>query len=217
MQASDRSASNLLQGMDIPFQSLSPTDIHMWYKILPSSKSFRFKSTPLLQVLCSHYLNIKPHLLSIFRTQNGKPFVPDHSIEFNLSHTSQLVIIVFSLSSVGVDLECRNRRMRHASIAKRFFHPNEYNDYVHSESPQETFLEIWTRKESWIKAQGSTISRDLDCDLSSQSFSQIPDYFFHTFNTHQNHICTICTPIKQATIVDYSEIPDSLFNIGMNR
>lgn len=86
---------------------------------------------------------------------------------FNLSHTRGLVALAVAGSAqVGVDVEPTDRDGPYLSMADHFFAPPEAaalralagGEGVH----QQRFLELWTLKESYIKARGMGLSLPLD-------------------------------------------------------
>jgi 4'-phosphopantetheinyl transferase len=65
---------------------------------------------------------------------------------------------------IGVDVERIDRKVEHLDLAKRFFAPDE--SAVLAKAPThhvpELFFELWTLKESYIKARGMGLSIPLD-------------------------------------------------------
>lgn len=69
-----------------------------------------------LQQLATRYLLAHLHddfpVASIQVIQNGKPFVPNNDLQFNLSHTSELAVAILSKTHhVGIDAERINQRV----------------------------------------------------------------------------------------------------------
>lgn len=115
--------------------------------------------------LREHGLSLLPGTVQQVRLTCGKNSKPaldgDFGIHFNLSHSGRYVAGVFSDSEAGIDVEqIREGQMK---VAKRFFTPEEYL-MLQKQKPEETdrcFTELWTRKESYIKAVGSGMALDL--------------------------------------------------------
>jgi len=87
--------------------------------------------------------------------KNRKPFLPDHPrIHFNLSHSENMVLAVFAETEVGCDIEYTKEA--DLKIAKRFFCPEEYEFLARLEGEEQNsaFYQLWTLKESFIKAAG---------------------------------------------------------------
>lgn len=88
--------------------------------------------------------------------ENGKPFLPDYpEIHFNLSHSGNMVLAVFSDLEVGCDIEYMN--VVNMKLARRFFCQSEYDSIVNQkdkEKRRELFYRLWTLKESFMKVTG---------------------------------------------------------------
>lgn len=108
----------------------------------------------------------------------GRPRVvsPDPEIAFSLSHTDGLIaLLVVRGVDAGLDVEATGREIDAAEIAPRFFSALEQHDIAsHAESERKRrFLEIWTKKEAYLKARGTGLSLPLD------AFSVVPSLAFH--------------------------------------
>jgi 4'-phosphopantetheinyl transferase len=103
------------------------------------------------------YLGEPPVIVTDAR---GKPHVAGDRIAFNLSHSEAMAIVaVSSVGPLGVDLEYRGRARDTAALARRYFTPAEAALVA---ADPDVFYRIWTRKEAWVKAQGSGLAIPLD-------------------------------------------------------
>lgn len=84
--------------------------------------------------------------------ENGKPYLPDSNIYFNISHSNDYVICCISENEVGCDIEFI--KDINLSIANKFFTNREYNYIKNSNNQFEEFYRMWTLKESFIKNLG---------------------------------------------------------------
>lgn len=97
------------------------------------------------------------------KNEYGKPFLkgfPD--FHFNLSHSGEWVVCAIDNEQIGIDVEKINNI--DLSIADRFFSKQEVQD-IHLKPEDEQlphFYDIWTLKESYIKAWGKGLSIPLD-------------------------------------------------------
>jgi 4'-phosphopantetheinyl transferase len=123
----------------------------------------------LVREVLSRYAPVDPREWRFEANRYGKPHivVPAHlakRIAFNISHTDGLVIVAVSLArALGVDAECMQRRAA-IEVAERFFSTLEVRS-LQRLSPQAQamrFWELWTLKESYIKARGLGLSIALD-------------------------------------------------------
>lgn len=85
--------------------------------------------------------------------QYGKPFAPGYA-HFNLSHSGEWCVMAKWESEVGVDIEKTDEC--HLDVAPVVFTPRELNWM--DENPVERFCQLWTWKESLMKATGRGLS-----------------------------------------------------------
>jgi 4'-phosphopantetheinyl transferase len=101
---------------------------------------------------------------------HGKPFLADplagsEAIEFNLSHSGDLVLIgVTSCCPLGVDVERLSRKVEFEDLSDRFFSPEEAEAIrLHPEEERRrVFFDTWVCKEAFIKAVGDGLTMPLD-------------------------------------------------------
>ena len=99
----------------------------------------------------------------IKKTPAGKPYLPGRpDFYFNLSHGGPWVVIAFGGCEVGVDVEPLRTDRNIDGIARRYFAQAE-QQYVFDDEAlrQQRFFEVWTGKESYLKYQGTGLTRDL--------------------------------------------------------
>lgn len=120
-------------------------------------------SRGLLRRILAECLNTKPSALQFNRNKQGKPFLADGTLEFNVSHSrDRLLIAVTAGRAVGVDIEFRRSGLNMESIAKRWFAPAEQKFFRSLENPADGFFEIWAKKEAYVKALGLGIYKELN-------------------------------------------------------
>lgn len=129
----------------------------------------------LLLAYASVHLGISHSRLVKKYNAYGKPelaFYP--SLHYNISHSGDWVVAAFASDPVGIDIE--SIVPINMSIAERFFSASEVDVLKNAEKEhqQSLFYDLWTLKESYIKAEGAGLSIPFD------SFS------FHI--TDPNHI-----------------------------
>ena len=110
----------------------------------------------------SDYFSIENKDIKILKSNEGKPYIKDNPIYFNISHAGDFVVCAFSEQEIGVDIEQINDI--DLKIAKRFFCASEYEDLVAQEVENrlDYFYSLWTLKESYMKWLGTGISIPLD-------------------------------------------------------
>jgi 4'-phosphopantetheinyl transferase len=118
-----------------------------------------------LRVLLSKCLFLPPACLKFKMNAHGKPYLPNASICFNLSHSKNWIVWAIAMNNVvGVDVEYQRGDIDLLSLAKRFFAKEEF-EAIKSTKPihrLSAFYRCWTRKESYIKAIGKGLSYPLD-------------------------------------------------------
>jgi len=95
--------------------------------------------------------------------EKGKPHLMDYpGIHFNISHSGDLVACAVSNSEIGIDIE--HFRKVNFRVAERFFSPLEIKDLLELDESlrQNYFFTLWTIKESFLKAIGSGLTRNLN-------------------------------------------------------
>lgn len=94
----------------------------------------------------------------------GKPYFENElQLYFSISHSDNKALVALSDTEIGCDIEKIDNV--DLSIAKRFFHTDEYNDIIslHNTAEQrKQFFKYWTLKESFIKATGFGLKLPLD-------------------------------------------------------
>ena len=121
-----------------------------------------------LRFLLSHYLSSKPEDVKFILNDFGKPRLKSKNnldIRFNVSHSKKLGLIAIGLGcEIGVDIEYINREFVTTDIAKNYFSHSESIELFKQNTDLQirSFFNLWTRKESYIKAQGKGLSIPLD-------------------------------------------------------
>jgi len=100
-------------------------------------------------------------------TEHGKPYAKDLNVEFNISHSADMVVCVVDNNPVGVDIE--KIRPIDLSVAKRICTDKELM-FLFGRTPQDKdfcyttdyeslsrFFEIWTEKEAIGKCVGQGV------------------------------------------------------------
>lgn len=116
-------------------------------------------------------LGVDPADVRLLRDDNGRPELDPifgRDISFNLSHTGDALMLGMVEGQdvqIGVDIEVRRETVDYLLVAQRFFSTYERDLVAQASSPSERerlFFQIWTAKESLIKAVGMGISFGLN-------------------------------------------------------
>ncbi|MDQ0073664.1 4'-phosphopantetheinyl transferase [Variovorax boronicumulans] len=125
----------------------------------------------LVRTILSRYAPIDPHDWRFANGPFGRPRIdvsPDieeaHGLDFNLSHTAGLIVLAIARNiELGVDVE-NIRRPAVLEAVDHFFAPAEAKSLgaLPAASQPHRFFELWTLKESYIKARGMGLQIPLD-------------------------------------------------------
>lgn len=116
----------------------------------------------LVRWLVGRYTGLHNGQIRFERNNFGKPFITGlGNFHFNLSHSGCWVACAIDTSEVGVDVE--EIRQIDFGFAQSHFSSSEYDDLMHREESERLpyFYELWTLKESYIKAIGKGLSEPL--------------------------------------------------------
>lgn len=137
---------------------LNNLSVHVWQ--LPFQKK-QSSETLAIQVL-QNYLP-EAHQIVFERGSHGKPFLKNHTLEFNFSHSGDYFLMAVSHRPVGIDIEHMRDNKDFMAIAKRFFANQEYQMLITLPPTEQkaAFYRCWTLKEAYIKATGLGLSLGL--------------------------------------------------------
>lgn len=127
----------------------------------------------LLRLILANYLKISNDLLDFSVEKNGKPYLNDYPIHFNLSNSGDFMLLgVTQNLALGVDIEQVKQR-DFLGLAKHSFSDTEYQEVFNAseEQRQTIFYKIWCQKEAFIKHNGLGLSYPLK-DFSVSSLGQ---------------------------------------------
>lgn len=149
----------------------------------------------------------------------GKPYLPDvENFKFNLSHSEDWVVCAVDENQIGIDIE--KEKVLDLQIAYQFFTKKEC-DYIFSLKNHQLprFFEIWTLKESYIKAVGlgltiplnsfSIILDSNDSSIGFESESNDTAFYFKKYTIDSLYQLAVCardnhfpSEIKQMNVDD---------------
>ncbi len=113
--------------------------------------------------------------IEILRTELGKPYIENMPIYVGVTHTDDTVIIALDDKSFGIDCEHKDRTQKNAEkIAERYFTENERQKIFDSADRDKMFLDIWVKKEAYVKYTGLGLTGMKNCDVTTlQGFEKI--------------------------------------------
>lgn len=154
-----------------------------WQKIKNSLGTFYYSfsktSKELLEIALKEE---KITSYKISKSINGKPYIDNSNIFYNISHKNKMVGLIISDSEVGLDIEyIDTENIKRKSTLKYFFTEKERE----SITTNEELLTLWTKKESYIKLNGGMLRDAIGLDINDTNV------IFDTFKL-DNYIITIC-------------------------
>ena len=138
----------------------------------------------------------------IFNTNRyGKPFLENiDNLYFNEAHSEEWVVCAVDCEPIGIDIELI--KQIDFSIAERFFSKEEYKDLMSKDENEKLlyFFDLWTLKESYIKAVGKGLSIPLDSftiriHAGKIEFENKNDFkicYFMQYNIDVNYKLSVC-------------------------
>ncbi len=90
-----------------------------------------------------------------------KPYIKNHEIQFNISHSEDIVACAISDKTVGIDIEYVDKDID-LDIAKNYFYDKEYENIIKSTNKADEFFKYWVLKESFMKYTSLGFNLKLD-------------------------------------------------------
>lgn len=158
----------------------------------------------------SRYGPTPPEGWAFGRSEHGRPYLLDAStdLRFNISHTDGMaVVLIHGEHDAGVDVESPWRSTDIARVSRRVFTADERAALLELPKDQQAsrFYQLWTLKESFIKAKGKGFAMPLSAfgfalghDDGSIDFSCDPTldpdpsmWAFSTIWTETGHVVSV--------------------------
>lgn len=149
--------------------------------------------------------NLEYSDLCMEKNQYGKPEIRDIDLHFNVAHSGEWVICGIDNHEIGVDIELI--KPIELSIADRFFSPAEAVLIKHLttnlDDRYRMFYNVWSLKESYIKAIGKGLSCPLNSFACLPSMDEtmvilnryeqsLPDRTFRLIKIDKHYSCAAC-------------------------
>jgi 4'-phosphopantetheinyl transferase len=177
----------------------------------------------LVRKILAQRLGVPFSTLNFGKNEYGKPYLQGfpENFAFNISHSSGLIALALiqNADTIGIDVERIDRKLN-IDIRDTVFTPEEIQNQLALEESkqQEAFFELWTLKESYMKAIGKGFS------LSPKSFRFIlgkeqrkfhenptesnPEQFaFQLFTVNSSYNLAVCHPREMNEINTFRVLP----------
>jgi 4'-phosphopantetheinyl transferase len=125
-------------------------------------------------------------------TEKDKPYLPDSTLQFNISHSGNFVAVITGRGLSGVDVE-RYREVK-LELFNRQFSEAEWEQIHQSERPSRKFIEFWAIKEAAIKADGRGVAILSKTNILSPSelMADGQRMRYQLQDIHPEYACAIC-------------------------
>ncbi|MCQ2342552.1 MAG: 4'-phosphopantetheinyl transferase superfamily protein [Paludibacteraceae bacterium] len=114
----------------------------------------------LKQLLAKQHFNLSE--ATLLYNPYGKPYIPDYP-QFSISHCRNAIAVAVDTHPVGIDVE--SPRNISDDLIAYTMSEDEQARIHNADRPIDMFLHLWTRKEAYLKAQGTGINNRLQHTL----------------------------------------------------
>jgi 4'-phosphopantetheinyl transferase len=119
----------------------------------------------ILRHLLSAYSGMAAREVAFIRGSHGKPYLSGSDLQFNITHSHDLLLAAFVQGQeVGIDVERVRPERPVLSLARRYYTPAEVQwlQSLPGADQARSFFRLWTLKESFLKARGTGLSGGLN-------------------------------------------------------
>lgn len=175
-----------------------------------SDRNQRFISKAILRILLGRYTGTDAKEIRFQPDKNKKPYIENKTfdaIHFNVSHAGNYILIAIAATPVGIDVEQLNTSFTYQNVLDFSFSKTEIDFVENAANPKSSFYQLWTRKESLLKATGKGLVDNLaqipSLDGHHQSLVKIvqsaKNWEVSSFKVDENHIGSVAfCPVKTA-------------------
>ncbi len=116
-------------------------------------------SRAMLRCLLAKYTSTRPMAIQFSTTGNKKPCIAGSDLQFNVSHSGDVVLIAIANEPVGIDVELVDDGFDFSDVLPISFSRDEAA--LVDQFGRESFYRYWTRKESLAKASGNGLDSNM--------------------------------------------------------
>jgi 4'-phosphopantetheinyl transferase len=159
-------------------------------------KNIFLASSVMKKILLGKYINCQPEEVRFSENKNKKPLLinqPD--LHFNTSHSGDCLVFIFSNLPCGIDIEKIKWDFDFDDVMEYSYHPQEKDYVLKSANSNLSFFQIWTMKESLLKATGEGLIDNLhQLNLMEAQSHQENNRLWHikSFLVEDDYWCSIC-------------------------
>lgn len=144
--------------------------------------------------ILSEELSISLNDVEIERDAYNKPFIVGRKREFNLSYSEDYILFATDERAIGVDIECIRPLNDLDDLVKASFSIEEQHVFKAKKREEQLdyFYDLWTLKESYIKAIGKGIACDLHSFTLSENSLQKDQWYFQRYTSLHPYKIALC-------------------------
>ncbi len=181
-----------------------------------------------IRTMACQFLGIRNAEIEFKESKYGKPYLLQYkNFHFNISHSGDWVVCAIDIRPIGIDVE--KIREVDFEIAKQFFSEIENLELLKKTGNNKVafFYDLWTLKESYIKAIGDGFSKEPDSFTitfgrqgpfieSPEEKNNLPKYYFKQYNIDKNYKMAVCSQNREfpgkVNIVGFKELCDDFMH-----
>jgi 4'-phosphopantetheinyl transferase len=161
----------------------------------------------LVRSVIASYLKVSNKTIEFNVNEYGKPFLKgNYGLHFNVSHSEDWIVCAIDNKPVGIDIE-KVRPVDLLEIASQLFSDEEYKTLIvkSPEDRQRFFFDLWTLKESYIKAVGTGFSIPLKSftvkfidksEIKVKSGNKLTDWALKQYDLDPEYKMSVCAAQK---------------------
>ncbi|NMC57039.1 MAG: 4'-phosphopantetheinyl transferase superfamily protein [Eubacteriaceae bacterium] len=135
-------------------------------------------------------IGLKTDNIEFIYKNNGKPYIKNENVFFNISHKDDVIICGLSDSECGADIE--KIKPYKQNLAERICSSEELKLLSQCDNKEEEFARIWTIKESYLKYKGIGIA----ADLKSVEKNILKENLYIYSQKYDEYLISVCLPVK---------------------
>ncbi|MHB1177198.1 MAG: 4'-phosphopantetheinyl transferase family protein [Daejeonella sp.] len=172
----------------------------------------------ILRILLGKYLSLSPSLIKFSTAQNKRPVLDheDQSLNYNVSHSGDRILIAISNSGIGADIEHVQKEYQYRDVLEYSFSRDEIRYIEESKDPLKNFYCLWTRKEALIKACSKGIDDDLPAIPSLDGSHAVTTEMIGDPNSWTVNSFEVAKEYMGSTASSMAHIPD-FYDVPVNK
>ncbi|KGG32602.1 MULTISPECIES: 4'-phosphopantetheinyl transferase family protein [Prochlorococcus] len=149
--------------MDSPLKEISISEEKIANSLHPRRAKEYKHARSYVRFALSQFFKLNPLEIPLKASIGKAPLLGNNLGHVSFSHCNDALLIGWSPTKLGVDIERSDRALSAEGISERFFHKYDQNNLksLNNEDFRKKVLEQWVIKEAAIKWQRGTLSKDL--------------------------------------------------------